>query len=77
MSFVPIKRTIYLELVLKDPLVGDDIGPRRLRNQVPCAIGQQGLVLLHSVMPVGVRELAMDRGRDRGQCRGSDGSGEM
>jgi hypothetical protein len=27
-SLVPVKRAICLELVLKDPLVGDDIGPR-------------------------------------------------
>jgi hypothetical protein len=37
-SLVPIKRTIHLELVLEDPLVGDDIGPRRPRNQVPRAV---------------------------------------
>jgi hypothetical protein len=34
-SLVPVKRVIRLELVLEDPLVGDNIGPRRPRNQVP------------------------------------------
>jgi hypothetical protein len=37
-SLVPIKRVIRLELVLQDPLVGDDVGPRRSRNQVPRAV---------------------------------------
>jgi hypothetical protein len=37
-SLVSIKRAIRLELVLEDPLVGDDIGPRRPRDQVPCAV---------------------------------------
>jgi hypothetical protein len=32
-GLVPVKRDIHLELVVEDPLVGDDIGPRRLRNQ--------------------------------------------
>jgi hypothetical protein len=31
-GFVPIKRAICLELVLEDPLAGDDVGPRRPRN---------------------------------------------
>jgi hypothetical protein len=38
MSLILVKRAIRQELVLEDPLVGDDIGPRRLRNQVPCAV---------------------------------------
>jgi hypothetical protein len=63
MSLAPIKRAICLELVLEDPLASDDISPRRPRNQVPRAVRQQGLVLLlHSVMPVGIREHAIDRG---------------
>jgi hypothetical protein len=77
MSLIPVKRAIRLELVLEDPLVGDDIGPRRPRNQVPHAVRQQGLVLLHSAMPMGVRECAMDRGRGRRQCRGSGSGGEL
>jgi hypothetical protein len=68
-GLVSIKRAIRLKL--EDPLAGDDIGPRRLRNQVPRAARQQGLVLLHSATPVGVRERATDRGLDRRQCRGA------
>jgi hypothetical protein len=40
MSLVPVQRAIYLEFVLEDPLAGDDIGPRRTRNQVPRVVGQ-------------------------------------
>jgi hypothetical protein len=40
-SLVPVQRAIHLEFVLEDPLVGDDIGPRRPRNQVPHVVGQQ------------------------------------
>jgi hypothetical protein len=78
MSLVPVKRIISLELVLKDSLVGDDIGPRRPRNQVPRAVIQQGLILLlHSATLMGVHERATDRGWDRRQCRGSSDGGEL
>jgi hypothetical protein len=78
MSLVLIKRAIHLEPVLEDPLASDDIGPRRQRNQVPHAVRHQGLILLlHSMTPVGVHERATDRGRDRRQCRGSAGGGEL
>jgi hypothetical protein len=70
-SLVPVKRAIRLELVLEDPLVGVDVGPWRPRNQVPCAVRQQGSVTL-----MGVCKRATDRGRDRRQCRGSSG-GEL
>jgi hypothetical protein len=39
-SLVLFKRAIHLEFVFEDPLAGDDIGPRRPRNQVPCAVIQ-------------------------------------
>jgi hypothetical protein len=45
-SLVPVKRAIHLELVLENPLVGDNIGPRRPRNQVPRAVRQQCLILV-------------------------------
>jgi hypothetical protein len=76
MSLVLIKRAIRLELMLEDSIAGDDIGPKRLRNQVPRAVRQQDLVL-HSATPVGIHERAMDRGWDWGQCRGSGGDGEL
>jgi hypothetical protein len=77
MSLVSIKRVIRLERVLEDPLVGDDIGPRRPRNQVSRVVRQQGLILLHIATSVGVRERATDRGRDRRQCQGCGGGGEL
>jgi hypothetical protein len=70
--------------VLKDPLVGGDIGPRGpgtkshvAGDQIPCVVGQQGLVLLHSTMPVGVPERATGRGQDWRQHRGSSGGGDL
>jgi hypothetical protein len=77
-SLVPIKRAIRLELVLEDLLASDNIDPRRLRNQVPHAVGQHGLILLlHSVTPVGVHEHAMDKGWDRRQSQGCSGDREL
>jgi hypothetical protein len=76
MSLVPVKRAIRLKLVLEDLLAGDDIGPRRPMNQVPRAVRQQSLVLLHSVTLVGVCKRATNRARDRRQCQGS-GDGEL
>jgi hypothetical protein len=61
-SLVPVKRNIRPELMLEDPLTGDDIGPMRPSNQIPCVVRQQGLVLIHSATPVGVRERTTDRG---------------
>jgi hypothetical protein len=78
MSPVPVKRIISLELMLKDSLVGDDIGPRRPRNQVPRVVIQQSLILLlHSATPMGVHECTTDRGWDRRQCRGSGDGREL
>jgi hypothetical protein len=68
-SLVLVQRAICLELVIEDPLAGDDISPRSMRNQVPCAVRQQGLVL-HSATPMGVCECATKRGWDRRQCWG-------
>jgi hypothetical protein len=62
---------VRLELVLEDPLTGDDIDPRRPGDQVPCVVGQQGLVLLHSATLVGVHERATNRGRDQVNVRGA------
>jgi hypothetical protein len=77
-SLVSVKRAIHHDLVLEDPLVGDDIGPRRSRNQVPCDVRQQGLILLlHNTKPMGVCEHVTDRDRDRRQCRGSGDGREL
>jgi hypothetical protein len=78
MSLVPVKRAIRLKHVLEDPLIGDDISPRRPRNQVPCAVRQQGLILLlHSVTLVGVYQRSTERGQDQRQCWGSGGGGGL
>jgi hypothetical protein len=74
-SLVAVKRAIRLELVLEDPLAGDDIGPRRPRNQVSRAVRQQGLVLLHSATPVATSALRTEL--RTGDCRGSGRGREL
>jgi hypothetical protein len=71
MSLVPVQRAILHELVLENPLGGPS--HRRPRDKVPHAVGQQGLVLLRSAMPIGIGEHATDRGWDRRQRQGSGG----
>jgi hypothetical protein len=51
---VLIQSTICLELVTKDPLAGDHVGVRRTLHQVPGVVGQQGRILLHSMVLVGI-----------------------
>jgi hypothetical protein len=75
-SLVPVQRAIRLDCGIEDLLAGDDVDPRRSRNQVPHLVRQQGLVVL-STTPVGVHERATDRGQDRRQCRGSGDNGEL
>ena len=66
---VAIQGTVSLELVLSDPFVGDNIGSRGARHQVPGAVGDQGIVLfLHSMTRAGVGERAADGGRLGGEC---------
>jgi hypothetical protein len=60
MSHVLVQRAIRLELVFEDPLVSHHIGPRRPGDQVPHAVRQHGLVLLHSATPVGVHKRTTD-----------------
>jgi hypothetical protein len=60
--------------VLENPLAYYHIA-RRAEDQVPRVVRQHGLVLLHSVAPVGIAECATNRGRDRRQRQGSGSNG--
>ena len=52
---VPLKRAISLQLVLEDPLAGDDISPRGARNEVPSVVLQERpMFFFHSSPPIGV-----------------------
>jgi hypothetical protein len=67
MSFVPVQRTIRLELMLEDPLASHNIGPQGV--MIP-TLGEQGFILLHSMaqwglasalhMKVGIREVVAE-----------------
>lgn len=39
-----------------DPLVGNHVGAWWMRHRVPSVVGQEGRILFHSVMPVGIDE---------------------
>jgi hypothetical protein len=69
-SLVVIKGPISTELVREDPLVGDNVGALRSRNQLPSPIANQGSVFFfHSHAPMGIGTRSMSRGGDRGRCR--------
>jgi hypothetical protein len=52
-SFVPLECPIDLELVLEDPLVGDNISATGVQNQVPIVVGHEsGTLFLHSRPPM-------------------------
>ena len=58
---VPFEGAIRLKLVLEDPLVGDDVGPRGSRHEIPSVILQQGTVFLfHCSSPHGVGKSATE-----------------
>jgi hypothetical protein len=48
---------ISLEVVLEDPLAGDNIGATGAQNQVPSAVGHEsGILFLHSCLPLRISE---------------------
>jgi hypothetical protein len=52
-GLIPLECPIGLELVLEDPLVGDNIGAAGAWNQVPSAVGHEsGVLFLHSHPPM-------------------------
>jgi len=74
-SFIPFKRTIYLELVLEDPFATDNIRLRRPWNQIPCVVHRQSVILLlHGGTPIGVSKApTVLAGNWREQRGGVDG----
>jgi hypothetical protein len=66
--FIAAERAIRLQLLVKDPLAGDDVGvPRRRRNEIPSVVAEDSMILLrHSLEPVGILERRMCGGGNRG-----------
>jgi hypothetical protein len=57
LSLVPLKCPIGLEIVLEDPLAGDNIGDTGEHCQVPSVVGHKsGVVFLHSCPPMSTGE---------------------
>jgi hypothetical protein len=55
--FVAIEGSIGLQLVVKDPLVGDDVRVPRRRNKVPSVIAEESVEIRdHSIEPIGILE---------------------
>jgi hypothetical protein len=55
--FVAVEGAIGLQLVAKDSPVGDDVGVRRRRNEIPSIIAEESTILLgHSLELVGILE---------------------
>jgi hypothetical protein len=69
-GLVMIKGPVSTELVCEDPLVSDNVGALRSRNQLPGPIANQGFVLfLHSHTPIGIGKRSTSGGGDRGRCQ--------
>ena len=68
---VPFQSNISMELVLEDPLAGDDVGERRARNKIPSLVRLHSVMLgFHSSPPIGIGEGAVEDLRDRRQWSG-------
>jgi hypothetical protein len=67
---VTVESTVRMELVLEDPLPGDDVGVRGSGNKRPCLVPLQGVELvLHGRKPLRVAESSPGRG-GQGRWRG-------
>jgi hypothetical protein len=67
-SLVPVQGAIRIELVLKNPLAGDDVGANRTRDKISCVFGDQGSKLFfHDAMPVQIGKGGVDEGGYRRQ----------
>jgi hypothetical protein len=52
-SLVFVEGNINVKLVVEHPLASDDVGAERMHDEIPCVVGEQGVVLLfHCVSPV-------------------------
>jgi hypothetical protein len=62
-SLVPLQRVVEVELVLKNPFVGDDIVANEARDKISGVVGDQGIKLFfHDVAPIRIDEGGADIG---------------
>jgi hypothetical protein len=61
-SFVPLQGTVRVELVLKNPFIGEDVGANGARDKILGVVGDQGSKLFfHGAVPVQIDEGGVDR----------------
>lgn len=79
-SFIPLKVTIWVELVLENPFPRDDVGTRRAINQPPGTIGlKRAEFMFHRSILVGIAQSHANgglKGRDWTSWRGCRVCGE-
>jgi hypothetical protein len=62
-SLVPFQGAIGIELVLENPLVGDDVGSNGARDKIPGVVGDQdSKFFFHGMMPIWIGEGSTDEG---------------
>jgi hypothetical protein len=65
-SIVPVHGAIRIELVLHNPLAGDDVGANGARDKISGVVGDQGSKLFfHGTVPVQIDEDDADEGGHR------------
>jgi hypothetical protein len=65
-SLVPFQGAIKIELVLENPLIGDDVVANGVRDKIPGVVGDQGSkFFFHDAVPIWIDEGSMDRGGHR------------
>jgi hypothetical protein len=66
MSLVLLQGVIRVELVLKDPFAGDDVGTNKTRDKIPSVVGDQSIIFfMHGTTPGRVGEGGTDGGGHR------------
>jgi hypothetical protein len=65
-SLVPFQGAIRIELVLENPLAGDDVGANGVRGKIPGVVGDQGSkFFFHGATPIWIDEGDADGGGHR------------
>jgi hypothetical protein len=65
-SLVRFQGAVGIELVLENPLVGDNVGANGVRDKIPGVVGDQGSkFFFHGAAPIWINEGGADRGGHR------------
>jgi hypothetical protein len=65
-SLVPFQGAVGIKLVLKNSLVGDDVGANGARDKIPGVVGNQGSkFFFHGAMPIWIDEGGAEGGGHR------------